>query len=415
MDLLIWAGKVGLYWLFFYGFFYFFLRKLTHFHWNRFFLITSLVLSLVLPLLKIPKSATESLTSYGINLDAVSVFPGSEQNHEPYWIQIAGILYLVVTCVMLYRLVRRLYSLSQLWKRTPSVTGEEGNVGVHLLPDDKISSFSFFNKIAISKSDYAAHFDKILSHEMIHVKQRHSFDVLLTEVLAVFFWFHPILAFYKKSLQQTHEYLADQQTKDRDNYAAFLVAYTLGQSHLSLANNFYHSSLLKQRIHMLYRDKSSKWKFSFYGLSAVTVLFLTLIIAACSDSPKNEKDEQQPSASAFNATDIDNATDDEKIFTAVENIPQFPGGAAEMYKYLAANIRYPEAASRANVSGRVFLQFVVRSDGSISDIDVLKGIGSGCDEEALRVVKAMPRWKPGSQGGKTVNVSYTLPINFQLE
>lgn len=112
---------------------------------------------------------------------------------------------------------------------------------------------------------------------------------------------------------------------------------------------------------------------------------------------------------------IEAAPVEEQIFTAVEQNPEFPGGAAEMYKYLSKNIRYPGAASRANIQGRVFLQFVVNTDGSITDVEVVKGVGFGCDEEAVRVVKSMPKWKPGRQSGRAVRVKYTLPVNFQLE
>ncbi len=112
---------------------------------------------------------------------------------------------------------------------------------------------------------------------------------------------------------------------------------------------------------------------------------------------------------------VEAAPVDEQIFTAVEQQPEFPGGTTEMYKYLNKNIKYPGAASRANVSGRVFLQFVVNIDGSITDVEVVKGVGFGCDEEAVRVVKGMPKWKPGRQSGRAVRVKYTLPVNFQLE
>ncbi|MFC5410476.1 TonB family protein [Larkinella bovis] len=103
-----------------------------------------------------------------------------------------------------------------------------------------------------------------------------------------------------------------------------------------------------------------------------------------------------------------------EIFTVVEQNPEFPGGIANLGKYLSENIRYPEAAKRAQVSGRVFVSFVVNTDGSIQDIQILKGIGFGADEEAVRVIKAMPRWKPAMQDGKVVRVKYNLPIRFEL-
>jgi periplasmic protein TonB len=106
---------------------------------------------------------------------------------------------------------------------------------------------------------------------------------------------------------------------------------------------------------------------------------------------------------------------EEEIFTTVEQTAEFPGGTRELYKFLRDNMKYPAAAQRANVSGKVFLQFVVNTDGSIVDIQPLKGIGFGCDEEAIRVVKEMPKWTPGKQNGRNVRQRYTLPIAFVLE
>lgn len=105
----------------------------------------------------------------------------------------------------------------------------------------------------------------------------------------------------------------------------------------------------------------------------------------------------------------------EEIFTVVEQAPEFPGGTPEMYKYLGQNMKYPQMAKEAGVQGKVFVQFVVEKDGSITDTKVLRGIGTGCDEEALRVVNKMPNWKPGKQRGKPVRVKYTLPVHFKLQ
>lgn len=112
---------------------------------------------------------------------------------------------------------------------------------------------------------------------------------------------------------------------------------------------------------------------------------------------------------------VEAAPVEEQIFQVVEQNPEFPGGMAALGQYLQKNLKYPAAASRANVSGRVFLTFVVNTDGSIQDIQVLKGLGFGCDEEAQRVVKGMPKWKPGKQSGRNVRVKYNLPISFVLE
>lgn len=102
------------------------------------------------------------------------------------------------------------------------------------------------------------------------------------------------------------------------------------------------------------------------------------------------------------------------IFTVVENPPKFPGGEEKLYQYLGTKITYPKEAEEKGISGRVFVQFVIEKDGNITDVKVVKGIGGGCDKEAIRVVKAMPNWIPGTQRGKKVRVRIKLPINFKI-
>lgn len=108
-------------------------------------------------------------------------------------------------------------------------------------------------------------------------------------------------------------------------------------------------------------------------------------------------------------------SDEGKIFTIVDEMPAFPGGKEKLYKFLHANIRYPAAAKEYYVHGKVIISFIVSRSGKISDAKILKGIGSGCDEEALRVVNEMPEWIPGKRNGRPVNVSYYLPVEFSLK
>lgn len=106
---------------------------------------------------------------------------------------------------------------------------------------------------------------------------------------------------------------------------------------------------------------------------------------------------------------------EEEIFTTVEQNPEFPGGIKELYKYINSNIKYPSAAQRANISGKVFVKFVVEKDGSVGEVQILKGIGFGCDEESSRVIKSLPKFSPGKQNGRNVRVWYTLPVSYVLE
>lgn len=107
--------------------------------------------------------------------------------------------------------------------------------------------------------------------------------------------------------------------------------------------------------------------------------------------------------------------EEEEIFTVVEQMASFPGGLQELNKYLAKNIKYPQQARETGTQGRVYLTFVVEKDGSITDIKILRDIGSGCGEEAIRVVKSMPKWTPAMQRGKKVRQQFNLPVNFTLQ
>ena len=112
---------------------------------------------------------------------------------------------------------------------------------------------------------------------------------------------------------------------------------------------------------------------------------------------------------------VDEEVVEQEIFKIVEEMPSFPGGEAKLMEFVGKNIKYPQIARETGIQGRVFVNFVVEPDGSVSNVTVLRGIGGGCDEEAMRVVKNMPKWKPGKQRGKAVRVQYMLPVNFRLQ
>ncbi|MEP7264110.1 MAG: energy transducer TonB [Bacteroidota bacterium] len=103
------------------------------------------------------------------------------------------------------------------------------------------------------------------------------------------------------------------------------------------------------------------------------------------------------------------------VLTIVEEMPTFPGGEGELQTYLKKNIKYPPLARENGITGRVYVNFIVDREGKIKDAKILRGIGGGCDEEALRVVRSMPSWKPGKQNGRSVNVSFNMPIFFNLQ
>ncbi len=105
---------------------------------------------------------------------------------------------------------------------------------------------------------------------------------------------------------------------------------------------------------------------------------------------------------------------DRMVFMEPEKMPQFPGGLPEMDKFINTKLNYPREAVKSNVQGTVFVGFVIDTDGKVKDVRVLKGIGSGCEEEVVRVLQQMPQWQPGTENGSAVAVSYSLPVDFKL-
>ena len=129
----------------------------------------------------------------------------------------------------------------------------------------------------------------------------------------------------------------------------------------------------------------------------------------------DENTEVQEYVAPAKSMEEEESAEEMQIFMVVESMPEYPGGEAALYKYLAENIKYPQMAKESGIQGRVFVTFVVERDGRVTDVRVLRGIGGGCDEEAIRVVESMPKWTPGKQRGKSVRVQYNLPVKFTLQ
>lgn len=146
----------------------------------------------------------------------------------------------------------------------------------------------------------------------------------------------------------------------------------------------------------------------------IKLLFTTLLLLTASLIYAQVQHESDTVA-LTNVKEIAAPGIDTTIYNNVEKMPTFPGGEFKMYEFLAMNIRYPQRAREDGYSGTVYVRFVVEPDGTITNIEVAKGVGGGCSEEAVRVVKMMPNWIPGEAFGKKVRVTYTLPINFRLQ
>jgi TonB family protein len=270
------------------------------------------------------------------------------------------------------------------------------------------------NHIVISEKDYEENGHNILLHEQAHIACCHSWDVLWLSLVEVLQWFNPFIWMLSKEMQDVHEYEADlcvlRKGINAKDYQLLIIQKAAGPSSSAFANGFNHSSL-KKRITMMIKEKSNPWARAKY-LYLLPVAAICMI--ACTQSPKST-DKAEPEVKVTEVEVEKEEVTEQTVFQVVEEMPEFPGGMQEMMKWLGANIKYPTICQENGTQGRVIVQFVVTREGDITDAAVAKGVDPYLDAEALRVIKSMPKWKPGKQRGKEVNVKYTLPVVFRLQ
>lgn len=416
MNALPYFLTASLYLVLFYGCYALLLRRNTFFGLNRAYLLVSVMLSLLLPLVKLPEQTASSLSVGAITLPTFVV--GSAQPAQTDGLttsQWLWLLYGLGVAGMLIRLGLNLRAVFALIGR--GIAERQSNYTLVRLPDlstsaSQVPSFSFGRYLVLNHADARTQPDVLMRHEKAHIRQRHTADVLFIELVQAVLWFNPVVWLYKRALQEVHEFLADRsvlQTPQPD-YPRQLVAYALNVSSAALTTPFVSKSTLKQRIVMLQKPQTHRRALLGYALAFPLAALLTMCTQSEKDQPQSESALASSQASARKPVKVEGA-----VFTVVENQPEFQGGMARLGEYLSQNLHYPKAAQDAKAEGRVFISFIVTKTGEITDIQLLKGIGYGADEEAIRVVKNMPRWQPATQNGQVVNVKYNLPINFTLE
>ena len=400
-----------------------FFRKQTDFRFNRYYLILTTLLAAFVPLIHLPELLPAGFQNPIGQLSVVQireVLIGNTGNHAAAGagLSLATVLWGIYLLGMFVMTVRLLLSLQQLYRLVrKSETKTEAGIK-YVFTSGNLPVFSFFHLIFVSKEMFEnPRTAIIIEHEKIHVRHKHSLDILLLEILSVFQWFNPFVYLIKKAIKENHEFIADSgmsvSESSGNSYLNLLFREASSLEFSSITHNFSYS-LLKKRMIMMKNQKSQK-------RMPVKLLFTALAIAltlfACNSPSKPAPKATTPSKSLkVVATKANPAqADTSKVFMVVEKMPEFPGGVKKLLNYLATNIKYPAEARKAGVQGRVFVNFIVEKDGSISHVKIVKGIGYGCDKEAIKAVENMPRWIPGYQRGEPVRVSYNLPVKFTLQ
>jgi TonB family protein len=417
----------------FYLFYKLLMSRDTFHRFNRFALLGLLVLSSLLPLVEAsvnsPAAVQETMLTLEQLLLLADIQPESESmaaatpSATVLWLRAALLVYLTG---IVFFIVRNLCSLARLgrlirqgkWEALDSYLPDRKEKNVRLVVHDHdIAPFSWMHWIVIARKDLEENGREILIHELAHIRNRHSWDLLLADLCIFVQWFNPAAWLQKQELQNIHEYEADEtvlrEGVNARNYQMLLIKKAVGTRLYSMANSFNHSSL-KKRITMMLKEKSNPWARAKYlyilPLAALAVTaFARPEVSAVADEISAVKviapavhDSIQPNVQPAVAAPS----------SALDQMPEFPGGMEALNTYLRNNIRYPQEAQKAGIQGRVIIQFIVSKDGSITDAEVVESVDPQLDAEGLRLIKNMPRWKPGMRKGQAIRVKQTLPIRF---
>lgn len=293
--------------------------------------------------------------------------------------------------------------------------------------DREMSPFSWLWFIVMGNDGDKVGCDMVIAHEMSHIRRRHSLDLAVASIICALMWYNPAVWLWRRQLAMAHEYEADSDVVtagfDMREYQLLLIKKAVGPRLQSLANNLTHSKL-KKRITMMSKKQSKRGALvrTLAVIPAIVGALAVVNIPAVASALDRFAPAEVKPYGEVNQNIVVSQTPDETVALAAEEIaapddclPEFPGGWSAVMEYMIKNIKYPEQAEKDGLEGRVVVKFKVETDGSIGDVSVLKSLNPVLDSEAIRVVKAMPRWTPGRENGKTVAVSMSIPIEFKLK
>ncbi len=372
------------------------LKKLTTHGANRTYLLSLGLLSILAPLIKLPsKEITAAVFTYDLNEIIVNTqSKSSEFSLNDYF---TGFYLLGVILGIAYLSV----GIFKLSKQLSAAAIKKVN-GLTLYIHPKFEPSSFFRNILLS--EYLPTDNQhqiILAHEEAHVKLNHSLDLLFIQFIKILFWFNPLAYLLDKVLREVHEFQADAIVTHKFSsyeYGLLLLERVTSQP-LYVLNHFNQFST-KNRIIMMNKPQSSNFQ------KAVWILTLPLLFGFFAITSIDLKAQVQQ----VEKTEIQA----EEIFDVVDQQPIPDGGMEGWSSYLSSNLKYPEAAKAAGIEGTVYVVFVITNKGEIDNVEILRGIGYGCDEEAMRVIRNAPNWTPGRQNDRAMNVRMRIPVKFKL-
>jgi len=491
------------------------LRRETFFTFNRVGLLLIIGLSLVVPCLNIPlwdfslDGLLEQQRQAVIEVGMPAIVTGEKTAvvHQEAtggsgwnWAYLLVYTYFIGLVICLVLKGRQLYRLLRIIPSGCLWTDRHDGVAIYCHAGE-LGAFSWMRSIVVGEADSAPD-SPVMLHEMAHVRHGHSWDALLVALVEILQWFNPCIWMLDISLREIHEYEADDAVLRRGitarNYQLLLIKNAVRGSRYAFANAFNHS-LLKKRITMMMKKKSSKWaRMRLLYVVPATMIVLgafashrfvsqTTSLGDVGGTPAPHVDVVEPSSSP-KATDVDQSDLMEKedvgnveqesaipdvkpetsdvqmlistlpdigvvgtangkqVYDVPEVMPEFPGGQASLLTYVSQNFRYPQIAYENGVQGRYVVGFCISSEGKVTDVEIARKpegetlseinvnalsqeadsvavnkrinqakAREALEQEAIRMVKSLPDWKPGMVDGKPVNCHYNMPITFKLQ
>ncbi|MGN7822517.1 TonB family protein [Chitinophaga sp. 22536] len=444
MTALIYLEKVVLCSALLYGYYHLALRNNRFHQWNRYYLMLITLVSLVTPLLQIPlpdnnekTSAVLTYTSKMLTLrEPVAATPTTDPTA---YLRIAlTVTYALVVAFFLYRLLSGVLSIRKLIRRSTVQEIPPFRFARH--PQVQ-APFSFFRYIFwdMDSSLDTPDNKQVLQHELVHLRERHSIDKILLELITSICWINPFFHLIKRELSLVHEFIADRKAAGNEvtGYAENILRNALNSRQFSITNDFFHPPI-KRRIFMLTQFHQPRFSYlrRILVLPVAATIFCSLAFVADQRpsairalvptgsilSPKAQP--EGPAQAAHTTGDTVRPKPGAVPSVTVVTVdpsqlsvrPAYPGGDETLAIYLSRNIRYPKVAYDKGIQGTVKIHFIIDARGNVTHAEATNTpLGAGLEEEAIRVVKAMPTWKPAEKDGQKVAVDYMIPIRFQLE
>jgi beta-lactamase regulating signal transducer with metallopeptidase domain len=430
-------------------------REKIH-QFNRFYLLFSIVISFIIPFItfEITQIVPIVQNNKAINLVTFPITTKEISFEEKinYLSYMFFSLYGIISFLLLIRFVNNCFKLLAKSKSNPTIKYKNANL---VLIEEKTLPYTFLNSIFINFEDYNNRTieEELYSHELVHVTQKHSLDILFIEFLKVIFWFNPLLIFYKKAIQLNHEFLADEEiVKTYNNvpfYQNLLLQKGFGTQTIYLASNLNYL-VTKKRLIMMTKCTSKKIailkKIATIPIMCGLLFFLCLKTIAQEkiisvkekhnpkrvtnvlqkkkatikkkktiSKPKPTYCPEVPIKKEKDAKLVDCINSDIKNLNEVTQKPEYEDGIKEFFNYIGKNFKIPEDAKKQKVKGIIFVDFIIEKDGTLTNVNIIKDLGFGTGEEAKRVLENTPKWSPGKIENEIVRVKYVLPIKLETE